>query len=82
MISRRFINRNITFVSILVFLSIFIAVQYTQPGFLYNNDGSLREFGINSKHKTILPIWLITLFLAIISYLLVLYYITYPKIKY
>ena len=82
MISRRFINRNITFVSILVFLAVFIGVQYTQPGFLYNSDGSLRDFGLNSKHKTILPIWLITMFLAIISYVIVLYYVTYPKIQY
>lgn len=82
MLSRRFINRNITLFSILVFLVVFVVVQYAQPGFMYNSDGSLRDFGLNSKHKTVLPIWLITMFLAILSYVLVLYYITYPKIQY
>ena len=82
MLSRRFINRNLTFISILVFLSAFVLVQYLEPSFLYNKDGSLRDFGLNSKHKTILPIWLITIILAMLSYLGVLYYVTYPKIQY
>jgi hypothetical protein len=52
------------------------------PHFLYNQDGSLREFGIGYKKKTVIPIWLVALILAILSYLFVLYYLAIPKIKF
>jgi hypothetical protein len=50
-----------------------------KPACFYNNDGSIREFGIGYKNKTILPIWLLSLFLGILSYLAVLYYISSSK---
>jgi hypothetical protein len=77
---RQFVSRNTTLVSILLFLAIFISIAYTQPRFLYNENGSLREFGIGYKNKTILPIWLLSIVLGIFSYLFVLYYLTYPKL--
>jgi len=49
-------------------------IQYTNPSFLYNEDGSLREFGIGYSSKTILPIWLVAIIIAILSYLAVLIY--------
>jgi len=48
-----------------------------KPAFLYNKDGSVREFGIGYKNKTILPIWLLSLVLGICSYLVVMYYVTW-----
>jgi hypothetical protein len=74
-----FIRRHINTFSILIFLAIFVVVNYTQPGFLYNKDGSLRQFGLGHKRKTIVPVWLLSIFLGILSYLAVLYYITLPK---
>jgi hypothetical protein len=50
-----------------------------KPTFLYNKDGSIREFGIGYKNKTILPIWLMSLILGIISYLIVMFYLASPK---
>ena len=50
------------------------------PAFLYNIDGSIREFGVGYKNKTILPLWLFSIILGIISYIFVLYYLTYPKL--
>lgn len=82
MIGRRYIRNNIVSVSIVVFLSIFIAIQYIQPGCLYNKDGSLRSFGLNNNKKTIFPIWLVTMIAAIMSYVFVLYYLAFPKIRY
>ena len=79
--NRLFIRRNITSVSIIIFVVIFAAIQYLQPAFLYNKDGSIREFGIGKKNKTIIPIWLISLVIAILSYLFVLSYLAYPKFK-
>ena len=77
---RSFTRNNTTLVSIIIFLVIFGIVQMLQPSFLYNIDGSLREFGVGYKNKTILPIWLLSIILGIISYLFVMYYVAYPKL--
>ena len=76
---RAFIKRNLPFISIVVFTLIFCAIQMIKPAFLYDNDGSLRTFGIGSQKKTILPIWLFALVLAILSYIFVCYCIALPK---
>jgi hypothetical protein len=51
-----------------------------KPAFIYNEDGTFKDFGVGYKKKTVLPIWLIVIFLAVISYLAVLYYIMFPKL--
>jgi len=75
-----FIHKNITMVAILLFITIFGIIQFMKPSFLYNKDGSIREFGIGYKNKTILPIWLLSIILGILCYVIVLYYITHPKL--
>jgi len=80
MFSRLFIRRNLNSFSILLFLFLFVGFQLIKPGFLYNHDGSLREFGIGFKRKTVIPAWLLSIVLAILSYLFMLYYIVSPKI--
>lgn len=77
---RHLIRENITFVSILLFLIIFGFIQMMKPRFLYNLDGSIREFGISYKNKTIMPIWLLSIVLGIFCYLFVLYYLAHQKI--
>ena len=67
--TRIFIRRNLTSVSILVFVILYAIIQYIQPKFLYDDKGRIRLFGIGTKKKTILPIWLLTIVLAILSYL-------------
>ena len=76
---RKFIRKNITSCSILVFLMIFLIVQSMKPSFIFENDGSFRQFGLGYKKKTVIPIWLITIILAILSYVFILYYLTIPK---
>ena len=76
----RLIQENMTLVSIVLFLVIFTTIQWLKPAFLYNLDGSIREFGIGYKNKTILPIWLLSLLLGILCYLFVLYYLVYPRL--
>ncbi len=76
-----FIRQNINSVSIILFLALFTFINYFKPGFLYNTDGSIREFGLGYKRKTIVPVWLLSLTLGIVSYLFVLYYITIPKFR-
>ena len=80
--NRLFIRNNITSVSILIFIFLFAVIQKLEPSFLYNTDGSIKQFGLGRKKHTVVPIWLVTLVLSIFSYLFVLYYLTYPKFKY
>jgi len=54
--------------SIFLFLIIFFALYFIKPKWLFNEDGSIREFGIGYMKKTILPLWLIGIILAILSY--------------
>jgi hypothetical protein len=73
---KQFIRKNVPLVSIILFIIIFGSIQMLKPSFLYNKDGSIREFGVGYKNKTILPVWMLSLVLGIVSYLLVLFYIT------
>jgi hypothetical protein len=74
------VRQNITLTSVILFVYLFGLIQYMKPAFLYNSDGSIREFGIGYKNKTILPIWLLSIVLGILSYLAVLYFISAPKL--
>lgn len=77
---KTYIRENITLVSIILFVIIFGSIQMMKPACFYNKDGSIREFGIGYKNKTILPIWLLSLVLGILCYLAVLYYVNSHKI--
>jgi len=77
---RNFIAENITLAAIFLFIILFGFIHISKPAFLYKQDGSIREFGVGYKNKTILPVWLLSILLGILSYLFVLYYLAYPKI--
>ena len=79
---RQIIRNNVTLVSIIIFITIFTLLQIYKLPLFYNRDGSIRSFGIGYKNKTILPIWLFSIILGILSYLFVLYYLAYPKISF
>jgi hypothetical protein len=77
---RNYIRQNITIVSIVLFIIIFGSIQMMKPACFYNKDGSIREFGVGYRNKTILPIWLLSLVLGILCYLAVMYYVAHPRI--
>jgi hypothetical protein len=77
---RNYIRENITLFAVILFVIIFGFIQLFKPACFYNKDGSIREFGIGYRNKTILPIWLLSIVLGILCYLAVMYYIAYPKI--
>ena len=74
------IRNNLAGAAIVLYTLVFMLVQYMNPSFLYNEDGSLREFGVGYSNKTVLPIWLVAIILGILSYLAV-YYISRPAIR-
>lgn len=78
--NRNYIRDNVTLFSVILFLIIFGSIQVMKPAFLYNKDGSVREFGIGYKNKTIFPIWLLSIVLGILCYLAVMYYIASPRL--
>ena len=79
--NRLFIRRHINSFSILLFVTLFALIVYTKPSIIFKDDGSVRQFGISYKNKTVLPIWLATIILAFLSYLIVLSFLVRPQIR-
>ncbi len=73
--NNNFIRNNPVLISIILFMVIFGLIIMWKPSFLFKNDGSIREFGVGYRNKTILPIWLLVVILGILSYVFVLYYL-------
>jgi hypothetical protein len=80
LINKNYIRQHIALISIILFVIMFGIIVMIKPAFLYNKDGSVREFGIGYRNKTILPIWLLSLILGIVSYLIVMFYLASPKL--
>tara|TARA_X000000368_G_scaffold154033_1_gene121395 strand:- start:5319 stop:5564 length:246 start_codon:yes stop_codon:yes gene_type:complete len=77
-----FVKNNISLVSIIIFVTLFIIVIFTKPSLIFDKNGKPREFGLGYKNKTICPIWLLIIILGIFSYLGVLYYINFSKYEF
>jgi hypothetical protein len=77
---RKFVQNNLLLTSIFIYFILYVLVNKLNPSLLYKQDGSLRTFGVGYLNKTIVPIWLVSIVLAILSYVLVLYYLAIPKI--
>jgi hypothetical protein len=77
---KNIIRNNLAGSAIVLYIVVFMLVQYANPSFIYNQDGSLREFGIGYSSKTVLPIWLIAIVLGILSYVAV-YYVSRPAVR-
>ena len=78
--NRNFVRRNIISFSIMLFIILYGGIMLFRPSFIYNTDGSLREFGVGFSKKTVIPAWFLSILLAILSYFSVLYYLAAPKL--
>ena len=72
-----FVRNHKVSISIIIFVIIFSIVHYWRPLMLYNRNGGFRQFGVGYKNKTIFPIWIFAIILAIFSYLSVYYYLVF-----
>lgn len=54
--------------AIIIFIIFFVIINLIKPTFMYNDDGSLRTFGLGYRRKTIIPLWLVVIILAIFAY--------------
>jgi hypothetical protein len=62
-------NRNLRVqLALLVYLVLITGLLYLRPSNFYNKDGTLRQFGTGGGEKTVAPLWLVILLLAILSY--------------
>jgi hypothetical protein len=77
---KNLIRNNLAGSAIVIYVIVFMLVQYANPSFLYNEDGSLREFGVGYSSKTVLPIWLVAIVLGILSYVFV-FYVSRPVVR-
>ncbi len=72
----RWVRHNKVSVAIILYIILFTLVNLVKPAFMYNPDGTIKEFGVGFRKKTIIPIWLISIFMAIIAYFSVMYYVS------
>ena len=79
---RSFVKKHVVSLSILLFVIAFLSLQCAAPSFLYKKNGHIRKFGVGYKEKTVLPIWLIALVMAILSYVLIRHYSELPRMNY
>ena len=75
--NKSYISEHVSLFAVILFLLIFGFIQMMKPAYLYNTDGSIREFGVGYKNKTIFPVWLLSIVLGILCYVAVLTYVTY-----
>ena len=64
---------TLSIVSIFIFIILFGIINAFRPSIIYNKDLSFRRFGIGYKNKTVVPIWMLAIALAILVYVAVNY---------
>jgi hypothetical protein len=69
------VRKNRLQFAIVLFLIVFTFIHIQKPSLLYENDGSFRQFGVGYKKKTVVPIWLISIVIALLSYVMVSFYL-------
>jgi hypothetical protein len=77
----QYISREaLSIIAVFIFLIFFGIINAFRPSIIYNKDLSFRRFGIGYKNKTVIPIWLMTIVLAILVYVLVTYLFEYRAV--
>jgi|UniRef100_A0A6C0JAI8 hypothetical protein len=59
--------------AILLYIIILGILVASQPGFLFNRDGTVKQFGLGSQSKTVIPLWFIIIGTGILSYISIMY---------
>jgi hypothetical protein len=77
----QYISREaLSIIAVFIFLILFGIINAFRPSIIYNKDLSFRRFGIGYKNKTVIPIWLMSVVLAILVYVLVTYMFEYKAV--
>lgn len=70
------VRRNVVSIAILIYIALYLLIMSIKPSFLFQKNGSLREFGIGYRNKTVIPVWFLAIFIATLSYFSVIYYVS------
>jgi hypothetical protein len=77
----QYISREaLSVIAVFIFLILFGIINALRPSVIYNKDLSFRRFGIGYKNKTVIPIWLFSIILAILVYVAVIYFFEYRAV--
>lgn len=77
----QYISREaLSVIAVFIFLILFGIINALRPSIIYNKDLSFRRFGIGYKNKTVIPIWLFSIILAILVYVVVTYLFEYRAV--
>ena len=77
----QYISREaLSVIAVFIFLILFGIINALRPSVIYNKDLSFRRFGIGYKNKTVIPIWLFSIVLAILVYVAVTYLFEYRAV--
>tara|TARA_Y100000385_G_scaffold277979_1_gene325698 strand:+ start:564 stop:803 length:240 start_codon:yes stop_codon:yes gene_type:complete len=61
--------------SIILFIVLYTIVNFIKPEFIFDNKkDTIRSFGVGYKNTTVFTLWLVSIFLAIFSYFIIIYY--------
>ena len=77
MISKAELRKNKVGVAILLFMFIYGIFYALKPAFAYNEDGTLKPFGLGYTNKTVIPAWIVAIILGILCYYVVMVYFTF-----
>ena len=80
--TREFVRKNVPLVSLIIYIILYGILIFSRPHLIYNKNGTIRNFGIGYSTRSILPIWLLAIIIAIMSYFAVLYYVSYPYLHF
>lgn len=72
-LTRKFMRLNKVNIAIVIFMIVFTLIHLYRPILMYTKEGGFRQFGVGYKHKTVIPIWIVAIIIAIFSYLAVLF---------
>jgi hypothetical protein len=77
----QYISRDaLSIIAVFIFIILFGIINAFRPTIIYNKDLSFRRFGIGYKNKTVVPIWMMSIVLAILVYVLVTYLFEYRAV--
>ena len=77
----KLLRQNKLLSAFVLYLFSYATIIYMKPSFLFNRDGTLRDFGINGTQKTVISGWVLSIFLAFMSYIIVIYSTKMPKFQ-
>jgi hypothetical protein len=63
------IRKNRLVAAVFLYLACMYILHTIKPAIIYNEHGGFRPFGLGYRHKTVIPIWVVSIILALFCYM-------------